>query len=65
MAEDLKPQLEELTRQVARVAFALEAEVKTRIASVERFDAPCRCCGCCLVREADTFCPACRTQLRE
>lgn len=65
MAEDLKPVLEELTRQVARSAYALEAQVKTRLSSGEKFSAPCRCCGCSLIRDNDRFCPACRTQVRE
>jgi len=64
MAEDLKPQLEELTRQIARAAWAMETWV--RLQPVEtKFSAPCRCCGCSLVSSDAQFCPACHTQLRD
>lgn len=65
MAEDLKPLLEELTRQVGRVAWAIETNARLMMVSETHFAAPCRCCSCSLVPSDARFCPACGTALRE
>jgi hypothetical protein len=50
--------IRELTNQVARVAFAVEAK-EINLGALR--DEACPCCGCALVPEVYENCPACRS----
>lgn len=54
----------ELTRQVARLAYAAEQQVIVTVAHGMDLMAPCVTCGCRLMTEHHDECPACRAPAR-
>jgi hypothetical protein len=54
----------EQTRQIARLAFAVEQQVLMQLPSGDDFAAPCDACGCRLLTMQHTKCPACLTPTR-
>lgn len=64
MAEDLKPQLEELTKQTSRVAYALELIARGySTVNHDHFNV-CSSCGCTLVVRGSQRCPACNVEVK-
>ncbi len=58
----LEELITDLTMQMSRLAFAVEAIAKAHNAPSQ--PEPCRCCGCCLTDLSIIFttCPVCRTE---
>jgi hypothetical protein len=54
----------ELTRQIARLAYAAEQQVVVMITADTELTEPCVACGCRLMTRQYDECPACRAPTR-
>lgn len=55
----------EQTRQIARLAFAVEQHVIMTLTTDTDLAAPCEACGCRLLTMQHSKCPACLTPTRK
>lgn len=55
----------EQTRQIARLAYAVEQQAIAAATSDTEWVMPCHACGCSLLTLQHTKCPACLTPTRE
>lgn len=54
----------ELTRQIARLAYAAEQQVIVTVTADTELVEPCVACGCRLMTQQQDECPACRAPTR-